>query len=76
MNYKIYMLRVWKEEGVQNPNPLRVSIENPKTGSRVGFTDWESLITYLNRQSANQTQPFILQHNSNGVLVSDIPSHG
>jgi len=69
MDYKIYMLRVWKEEGIQNPNPLRVSIENPKTGSRVGFTDWESLISYLNRQTIDKNQTLILSHGNNSVLV-------
>ncbi|KAA3658866.1 MAG: hypothetical protein DWQ04_23850 [Chloroflexi bacterium] len=75
MDYKIYMLRVWKEEGLENPNPLRVSIENPKTGNRVGFTDWESLISYLNRQTPTQKRPLLIQQNSNGVLVSEPPSH-
>lgn len=75
MDYKIYMLRVWNEEGMQNPNPLRVSVENPKTGNRIGFTDWESLISYLNRQTTNPKQPLILPQNSNGVLVGDPPSH-
>ena len=68
MDYSIYMLRVWKEEGEQNLNPLRVSIENPKTGNRVGFTDWESLISYLNRQTVNAQ---ILKNSTNGVLAKD-----
>ncbi len=51
MDYNIYMLRVWKEDGKNNPNPLRVSIENPQTGTRVGFTDWESLLTFLSKQN-------------------------
>ena len=51
MNYNIYMLRVWKEDGKNNPNPLRVSIENPQTGTRVGFTDWDSLLTFLSKQN-------------------------
>ncbi|MCA9926416.1 MAG: hypothetical protein KC419_15355 [Anaerolineales bacterium] len=61
MDYNIYMLRVWKEEGKQNPNPLRVSIENPNSGTRVGFTDWESLIAYLNRQTVDRKKPIAIR---------------
>jgi len=54
-NYDIYMLRIWTEKG-PTPNTLkRVTLENTKTGSRVGFTSWKSLIQFLDGRSQEVT---------------------
>ncbi|MCA9958686.1 MAG: hypothetical protein KC443_06620 [Anaerolineales bacterium] len=51
-NYQAYMLRVWKErtEHTEITTPIRLSLENTKTGTRIGFTDLDRLIQYLHEQ--------------------------
>ena len=48
-NYDVYMLRIWKED--QSDKPKRLTIENTKTGSRVGFTDWDKLVAFLEKKT-------------------------
>ena len=50
-NYDIYMLRIWTEKGPIPDGLKRVTLENTKTGSRVGFTSWENLIRFLDGRS-------------------------
>lgn len=52
MDYYIYMLRVWRESEVLAESPLRLSVENTRTGTRVGFTDWRNLVEYINSQAS------------------------
>lgn len=51
-NYQAYMLRVWKErtEQTETMAPIRLSLENTKTGTRIGFVDLDCLIQYLHEQ--------------------------
>lgn len=46
--YRTYVLRIWNEN--QNSDSRRLTLENTRTGSRVGFTEWETLIAYLEEQ--------------------------
>lgn len=48
-NYDVYMLRIWKEE--QSNQPKRLTVENTRTGSRVGFTDWNNLVAFLDKKT-------------------------
>lgn len=52
-NYDVYMLRIWNED--HSDKPKRLTIENTKTGSRVGFTDWDKLVAFLDKKT-NQIQ--------------------
>jgi len=57
VDYHIFMLRVWKESEVSPDSPMRLSVENTRTGTRVGFTEWRKLVEYINSQakgSANE----------------------
>lgn len=45
-NYRVYMLRVWRENSASTGS-LRLTLEDTRTGDRVGFTNWEKLATYL-----------------------------
>lgn len=47
MDYKTYMLRIWKGDNSKKAPKVRFSIENVRTGTRIGFTELKSLITYL-----------------------------
>lgn len=47
-SYRTYVLRIWHEN--QNGDSRRLTLENTRTGSRVGFTEWETLIAYLEEQ--------------------------
>lgn len=51
-NYQAYMLRVWKErtEQAEATTPIRLSLENTKTGTRIGFADLDRLTQYLHEQ--------------------------
>lgn len=44
--YRVYMLRVWRENS-SSSGSLRLTVEDTRTGSRVGFTDWDEFATYL-----------------------------
>ena len=48
-NYDVYMLRIWKEG--QSDQPKRLTVENTRTGSRVGFTDWNNLVAFLDKKT-------------------------
>lgn len=45
-SYRVYMLRVWRENS-SSSGSLRLTLEDTRTGDRVGFTNWEKLATYL-----------------------------
>lgn len=49
-NYSVYMLRIWNEG--QASQPKRLTVENTRTGSRVGFTDWEGLVSFLEKNTS------------------------
>jgi hypothetical protein len=49
MDPKDFKLRIWEERNGM-PHSICVSIENPQTGARIGFTDWDSLLAFLNQQ--------------------------
>jgi hypothetical protein len=47
-DYNIFMLRIWKE-GHEN-RPQRISLENTRTGTRIGFTSLDNLVEFINMQ--------------------------
>ena len=51
-DYQVYLLRIWKETKDQTDAPatIRVSLENTRTGERVGFSNWDKLVSYLKGQ--------------------------
>jgi hypothetical protein len=53
-NYDVFMLRIWKEE--QTNQPTRLTVENTRTGSRVGFTDWETLVAFLEKKTGHNKE--------------------
>ena len=44
--YHIYMLRIWTQRGEQKQG-VRLSIEDPRTGQRVGFGTLNELLNFL-----------------------------
>jgi hypothetical protein len=51
VDYHVYMLRIWKEQAQPNsPAAIRLTLEDTRTGVRVGFTDLEKLMAYLEEQ--------------------------
>lgn len=44
--YVAYLLRLWVEPGA-DPAPWRASLQNPRSGERIGFAHPEDLIRYL-----------------------------
>jgi hypothetical protein len=51
--YQAYMLRLWRVSNDGEPI-WRVSLESPHTGERHGFATLESLISFLDEQTAHQ----------------------
>jgi hypothetical protein len=47
--YFSYLLRIWKENGVSEPT-WRISLENPASGKRTGFSNLQKLMNYLEQQ--------------------------
>jgi hypothetical protein len=48
--YLAYLLRLWLSDNAGRP-VWRGSLEDPHTGSRIGFGDVQSLLAYLSRQT-------------------------
>ena len=48
--YISFLLRLWRENG-EDGMIWRVSLENSKTGERMGFANLDLLFNYLNRQT-------------------------
>lgn len=48
--YLAYLLRLWLSDNAGQP-VWRGSLEDPHSGSRIGFGDVQSLLTYLNQQT-------------------------
>ncbi len=46
--YRVYVLRLWRTES--SDLSWRVSLENPRTGERLGFENLERLFTFLMEQ--------------------------
>ena len=55
--YMAYLLRLWLAENAGKP-AWRGSLEDPHTGSRMGFSDLSSLFEYLRRQTESQSSAF------------------
>ena len=49
-NYDVFMLRIWKEG--RSEKSRRLTVENTRTGSRVGFTEWDALVLFLDKQTS------------------------
>ena len=46
--YRVYVLRLWRTE---SPDlSWRASLENPRTGERIGFENFERLFAFLMEQ--------------------------
>jgi hypothetical protein len=48
--YVAYLLRLWLSDNADQP-VWRGSLENPHTGNRIGFSDAQSLLAHLRRQT-------------------------
>lgn len=44
--YQSYLLRLWRA-GATGPKVWRASLENPRTGERLGFANLEQLFVFL-----------------------------
>lgn len=44
--YHVYMLRIWTQ-GLEQAPSLRLSIEDPRTGQRIGFGTLNEFLAYL-----------------------------
>ena len=52
--YRVYVLRLWRTE---SPDLFwRASLENPRTGERVGFESLERLFAFLMDQVERNTE--------------------
>jgi len=47
-DYYAYLLRLWREEGPEEN--WRASLENARTGERIGFASLADVFGYLDRQ--------------------------
>lgn len=56
-NYQAYMLRVWQErtEMADTAVSIRLSLENTKTGTRIGFASMDRLMQYLHEQMGDRS---------------------
>ncbi|MEM7119168.1 MAG: hypothetical protein AAF614_42515 [Chloroflexota bacterium] len=52
--YHVYMLRIWTQ-GQEQAQALRLSIEDPRTGQRVGFGTLHELLAFLQQSHASPT---------------------
>lgn len=50
--YCVYLLRLWREgdASLDEPAPLRILVETPRSGERHSFADFESLTDFLASQ--------------------------
>ncbi len=55
---RAYMLRFWKVRSLdpQRPSAWRFSLEDPHTRERMGFADLDALISFLQAETASDTQ--------------------
>jgi hypothetical protein len=62
--YQVYILRLWREpaDPPGKPTPWRFVLEEPKTGQRRGFKDFDALMGFLamelQRQDALENESF------------------
>ena len=49
--YHVYMLRIWTQ-GQEQAQAIRLSIEDPRTGQRVGFGTLHELLAFLQQSHA------------------------
>jgi hypothetical protein len=49
--YQVYLLRLWRESISEDCPPVwRFSLEDPRSGRRRGFRDFEGLVAFLQAQ--------------------------
>ena len=53
-HYLSYLLRLWQERAA-SPAVWRASLENSRTGERIGFADTTQLFAFLQEQVADGT---------------------
>jgi mannose-6-phosphate isomerase-like protein (cupin superfamily) len=68
LRYQTFVLRVWQEG--ETDTGWRCSLENPHTGSRIGFRDFESLIPFLQHWTHSQEDRMPAIHRSPVVLAA------
>ena len=51
-DYQVHMLRIWQDSSTKDSgrDSLRMTLENTKTAIRVNFSDFETLVDYLQQQ--------------------------
>lgn len=56
-DYQVFMLRIWQEpkQPGSESTITRLSIENTKTGKRIGFADWDQLMDFLQKNFGEVT---------------------
>ena len=62
--YVAYLIRLWLADNTGEP-VWRGSLEDPHTGSRLGFADLSSLFEYLRRQTESQSSALAEQEDQN-----------
>jgi mannose-6-phosphate isomerase-like protein (cupin superfamily) len=60
LRYQTYILRVWREAGTDAG--WRCSLEDPHTGSRSGFSDFDTFVRFLKRRAHTQEAHMSPQH--------------
>ncbi len=53
-DYQVHMLRIWQNSSAKGSGreSLRLTLENTKTAIRVSFSDFETLVDYLQQQTS------------------------
>jgi len=49
-NYHSYLLRFWQERPLEFPDTWRFSMEDPRSGTRVGFDSLTALVRFLEHE--------------------------
>jgi len=69
LQYRSYLLRCWEERPPPDQAPgraasmgrWRFSLEDPHSGARLGFADFDQLIAYLSNQMQSNTREEVEQ---------------
>lgn len=66
--YHSYLLRMWPA-GNKGQTPWRASLDNSRTGERIGFSSLEELFDFLLRQTAIVTEENTDSGEAGGNLI-------
>lgn len=54
-SYRSFLLRFWPEQQPPEQSDWRFTLQDPRTGERLGFNSLESLTDYLNKITKDST---------------------